>query len=151
MLAPGPADDPAQYVDGRDMADWIVAMVGRGAGGVFHAAGPSPTFTWGEELATVADAVGPAGTLLQWVDGALLLEHGMDGHALPLWSSGDAGRWVMAVDPAAAFAAGLRMRPLIDTVRDTLAWALATDQPAAPGLSGERERELLESADKTAE
>ena len=146
VLAPGPAGDPAQYIDGRDMADWIVAMVGRGAGGVFHAAGPSSTFTWGEELATVVDAVGPAGTSLRWVDEGLLLEHGLDGHSLPLWSGGDAGRWVMAVDPAAAFASGLRMRPLADTVRDTLAWALTTDQPDAPGLSTERERELLESA-----
>lgn len=146
VLAPGPADDPAQYVDGRDMAEWIVAMVGRGASGVFHAAGPSPTFTWGEELTAIVDAVGPPATTLQWVDEQLLIDNGLDGAALPLWSGGEDGRWALAVDPSAAFAAGLRMRPLADTVHDTLEWALTTSQPAAPGLAAEREAELLHLA-----
>jgi hypothetical protein len=48
-------------------------------------------------------------------------------------------------DTARADAAGLRTRPLEDTVRDTLAW---DDDRGAPwplkaGLSTERERELL--------
>jgi 2'-hydroxyisoflavone reductase len=145
VLAPGPADDPAQYIDGRDMANWIVDMVGRGEGGTFHAAGPSVGFTWGEELRTIADAVGPADTELAWVDEGFLVEQGLDGAALPLWSGGDEGRWVMAVDPAAAFASGLHMRPLAETVRDTLAWAAEHTQPATPGLSADRERELLDT------
>jgi 2'-hydroxyisoflavone reductase len=144
VLAPGPAADPAQYIDGRDMAEWIVAMVGRGAAGTFHTAGPSAEFTWGKELETIAATVAPDGTRLEWVDETFLIDQGLDGGALPLWSGGDEGRWVMAVDPAAAIAAGLRMRPLAETVRDTHAWTLTQRQPDAPGLSASREAELIE-------
>ena len=143
VLAPGPADDPAQYIDGRDMAAWIVHMVGRGTGGTFHAAGPSQAFTWGDELSIIADTVGPPGTALQWVDEAFLVDNGLDGATLALWSGGDEGRWVMAVDSSAASANGLRMRPLAETVRDTLDWVAANVQPSRPGLDPDRERELL--------
>jgi hypothetical protein len=42
-------------------------------------------------------------------------------------------------------AAGLRFRPLAETVRSTLAWdrTRSQDTPLAAGLSMERERELL--------
>ena len=47
-----------------------------------------------------------------------------------------------------AVAAGLRFRPLEDTVRDTLAWHRRREWPPADGvgLSRERERELLADA-----
>lgn len=143
VLAPGPADYPSQYIDGRDMGEWIVDMVARHVSGTFHATGPTAQFTWGEELGTIVDAVGPEGTLLEWVDDKFLLEREVDEAALPLWNGGDPDKWVMAGDPSAAFASGLRMRPLADTVRDTLAWARQNTQPPAPGLDPERERELL--------
>ncbi|MCU1364363.1 MAG: hypothetical protein JWN39_2 [Ilumatobacteraceae bacterium] len=143
VLMPGPRSDPAQYIDGRDMAAWIVTMVERGAGGTFHAAGPSAEFTWGDELDAIAAAVAPPGTRTEWVDETFLLEQDVDGGDLPLWSGGDEGRWVMAVDPSAAFAAGLRMRSLAETIADTLAWARTQQQPTSPGLSAEREHALL--------
>ena len=143
ILAPGPADYPSQYIDGRDMADWVIEMVARRDGGTFHATGPTDQYTWGEELQTIVDAVGPAGTVLEWVDPGFLLEQGVDETALPLWGADDPDRWVMAGDPSAAFANGLRMRPLADTVRDTLEWTTQHTQPTAPGLDADRERELL--------
>lgn len=145
VLMPGPRSDPAQYIDARDMAAWIVTMVERGAGGTFHAAGPSADFTWGEELDEIESAVAPPGTTAEWVDETFLLEQGLDGGDLPLWSGGDEGRWVMAVDPSAAFAAGLRMRPLAETIADTLAWARTQQQPSSPGLAAEREQALLDA------
>src|SRR4029079_9693712 len=53
VLAPGPADAPSQVIDARDMAAWMVGLLERGAQGAVHAAGPSPTFTWGEQLDAV--------------------------------------------------------------------------------------------------
>ena len=145
VLAPGPADYPSQYIDGRDMAEWVVDMVSRNVGGTFHATGPTAQFTWGEQLETIVNAVGPDGTVLEWVDAKFLLDRGVEGGQLPLWAGDDPDRWVMAGDPSAAFANGLRMRPLADTVRDTLAWATEQTQPASSGLDPGREHELLEA------
>lgn len=143
VLAPGPADDPAQVIDGRDMAAWIVAMVGAARGGTFHAVGPVEPITWGELLDAVASLVAPVGTTLRWVDADVLRSEGLDGVVLPMWSGGDADRFMLAADPSAALLAGLRLRPLHETVADTLAWALDQPQPASPGLPPEREAELL--------
>ncbi len=143
VLAPGPADDPAQVIDGRDMAAWIAAMVGAGRVGTFHAVGPAAPITWGGLLESVASLVAPAGTTLRWVDADTLRAEGLDGAVLPMWSGGDDDRFMLAADPSAALLAGLVLRPLHETVADTLAWALDQTQPASPGLAPEREAGLL--------
>ncbi len=143
VLAPGPADAPSQVIDVRDMAAWMVGLLERQARGAFHAAGPSATFTWGEQLAAVAGAVAPAGTTLTWVDGKWLLGEQIGEQDLPLWSGGDPDVLIMTADPAAALATGLTIRPFEQTVRDTLAWTRTVEQPAAPGLAPAQERDLL--------
>jgi hypothetical protein len=50
---------------------------------------------------------------------------------------------VAAIDAGPAVAAGLRLRPLADTARDTLAWQRATVDAPATGIDREREAEVL--------
>jgi 2'-hydroxyisoflavone reductase len=71
---------------------------------------------------------------------------------LPLWLA-DGNNAVLSADVSRAVAAGLRFRPVEETVRDTLQWARATADTAAAlssgmeigaaGMEPERERELL--------
>lgn len=146
VLAPGPAEDPAQVIDVRDMADWMVGLLEDGHNGAFHAVSPAPPFSWRDELETVRDAVAPEGTALTWVPADFLREAGVDESALPLWAADDPEVLTMAADPGRATATGLRPRPLADTVRDTLAWAQSVPVPdsvAKARLSAEREAELL--------
>jgi 2'-hydroxyisoflavone reductase len=144
VLAPGPADAPSQVIDARDMGAWMIGLLERGASGAFHAVGPSATFTWGEELDAIAGVVAPEGTTLRWVDAAFLIDAQVDDSALPLWPGIDPDMLMMTADPAAALATGLTIRPLADTVRDTLAWTRTVEQPARPGLSIADETALLE-------
>ena len=143
VLAPGPASDPAQLVDARDMATWIVAMVEQGTSGAFHAVGPAEPLTWGGLLSAIAAVVAPAGTTLAWVDEDVLLAAGLDGNSLPLWTGGDPDRMLNAAGPGAAIAAGLRLRPLSETIADTLAWTLVNECPPTVGIDAEREAALL--------
>ena len=81
------------------------------------------------------------------VDGDWLVEQGVDGLQLPLWTEG-ATEWSLAMATDRAQAAGLTHRPFAETVRDTLAWAQAhPDQSSNPtwGMPPERERELLDA------
>lgn len=144
VLAPGPADAPAQVIDVRDMASWMVTLLHRGESGPFHAVGPSATFTWGEQLDAIAEAVAPAGTSLVWVDEKFLLDAGVDEQALPLWSGGDPDVLMMTADPGAAVATGLDIRDLQQTVLDTLAWTRTVEQPERPGLDAAAEAALLD-------
>jgi 2'-hydroxyisoflavone reductase len=143
VLAPGPADAPSQVIDVRDMASWMVGLLEHGESGAFHAVSPAPPYSWGEQLEAIRSAVAPEGTTLTWVDGGFLIDHGLTDGTIPLWSADDPDVLMMAADPAKAQAAGLRPRPLADTVRDTLTWTRTVEQPATPGLSPEEEAELL--------
>lgn len=143
VLAPEPKDAPAQVIDVRDMAGWMVRLLEDGASGAFHAVSPEPVFTWEQQLEAIVEAVGPAGTRLRWLDAAAVHAAGLPEGTLPLWSGDDPDVWLMAADPAKAYGTGLTPRPLADTVRDTLAWTRTVEQPADAGLSPEQEQELL--------
>jgi 2'-hydroxyisoflavone reductase len=145
VVAPGPATDPAQVIDGRDQGDWIVRLLEDGAEGAFHAVSPTPPFSWGQLLQAIVDAVGPIGTSLTWVDIETLHAAGLGPGDFPLWASGyDVS--IGSANPAKAYASGLSPRPLADTIRDTLAWIETQDgPPAGVGLDPQREAAILAS------
>jgi 2'-hydroxyisoflavone reductase len=143
VLAPGPADAPAQVIDARDMAIWAVGLLERGEAGAYHAVSPAPPFSFGDQLEAIRETVAPAGTTLTWVDADFLVKEGLDDGTLPLWSGADPSALIMAADPGAALATGLRPRPLTETVRDTLDWVRDEKQPDQPGLHPDREADLL--------
>lgn len=66
---------------------------------------------------------------------------------MPLWvpESKPVYTGFFAFDYSRAIAAGLRFRPVADTVRATLDWdaSLSADRPLRAGISREREAELL--------
>jgi hypothetical protein len=106
-----------------------------------------PASTLGQFLADTVAAVGKPVELAP-VDGGYLVEQGVDGAQLPLWSEGTPEN-VLAMSTARAEAAGLTHRPFDEVVRDTLAWAQANPGLAARagvGITDERERELIDGA-----
>jgi 2'-hydroxyisoflavone reductase len=144
MIAPGPADAPMQCIDARDMGAWTVRLAEGRVAGTFTAARPYTTF--GALLDETVAVVESDARLVQ-VDGDWLVEHGVDGMQLPLWTEGGA-EWSLAMATSRAEAAGLTHRPFADVVRDTLAWARANPDQAsndAWGMKPEREQELLEA------
>ena len=86
-----------------------------------------------------------AGTPVELVTAgrAWLTERGVDpGGALPLLDPPEEAADYHR-DPAPSLAAGLRLRPLEETVRDTLAWDRERGTPPMTSLSREREAELV--------
>ncbi|HEY7811931.1 MAG TPA: NAD-dependent epimerase/dehydratase family protein [Nakamurella sp.] len=143
VLCPGPAGAPSQVIDARDQADFMVAMLEQQRFGTFHTASPPPPFSLADLLGTVRDTIAPEGTTLRWADPGALRDAGLDDDNFPLWEI--APDDTLAVDPAAAYAAGLAPRPLADTIRDTWAWMNGPDARPVPGLglAPEHERELV--------
>lgn len=145
VLAPGAPDDAVQVIDVRDLADWVVRCAEERTGGTFDAIGP--VLDLADLLARCTPADGDV--RLTWVPHQHLLDHGVEPwagpDALPLWLPRPAYDGMMAHDAAPALSAGLRVRPLAETARDTLAW-LRSD-PGAPvtGIDRDREAALLAS------
>ena len=143
---PEPRDTPMQWVDARDLGEFMVRLLEDRASGAFHAAGPAPLFTWEQTIDGIAAAVAPEGTEIVWVPAQGALALGLEEGTIPLWAAEDPEIWGLAVDPSAAFGAGLAPRPLEETVRDTLLWTREVGAPADAGPSAEQERALLDAA-----
>ena len=145
VLAPAPPDAAAQLIDVRDLAGWIVRAAERGTAGTFNAV-DRPT-TRASMFETCRRVAGSDAELV-WVDGDFLTEHEVgEWMELPLWLGAAEYAGMLSVDPTAAFGAGLETRPLEETVRATLEWALSdgapTESPA--GLDRKKEQQVLDA------
>jgi 2'-hydroxyisoflavone reductase len=154
MLVPDvPGTEPLQFIDVRDLAEWMLHGLERGARGAFNATGPAgaPQLGWGTLIDTcrseaTSRGLAPATTLR--VGEAFLLQHAVQPWSeLPLWlpSTDPDYAGFMRVSLARAEAAGLRTRPLRETIAAVLDEGLpAADDPRRAGkLSREREAQLL--------
>src|SRR2546423_4770480 len=153
VLAPAPPERHVQFVDARDLSEWILRMADERRAGVFNACGPDHKLTMGRFLEGCKDALG-SDARFTWVGEQFLVEKGLQPWVeLPLWlpESDEKHRFFFAENCERAFSAGLNFRTLAETVRDTLAWqeagshgfekeALVAHEHA---LTPEREEELL--------
>lgn len=160
VLAPGRPERLLQFIDARDLSDWIVRMTEARATGVYNATGPDYELTMGDLLSECERATG-GDARFTWVDDEFLLEHGVEPWTeLPLWLTPgvEKFRYFMEANVDKALRAGLTFRPLSETIRDTCVWdeacpdnsAAAGSEPGDgddepdPTLKPERERELLD-------
>ena len=140
VLAPGDPRRHVQFIDARDLAEWIVEMIERRQSGIFNANGLPATLTM-EALLDTCRAVSGSDAHFTWVSEPFLLsERVTPWSELPLWLPHNEG--LMSIDVRKAVAAGLRLRPLDETVRSVLEHEQGRTLRA--GLTPERERALLQ-------
>jgi nucleoside-diphosphate-sugar epimerase len=145
VLAPTPPTYRVQVIDARDLAAWAIEMLESGGSGTFNATGPDRELTLEETLSTCREMSG-SDARFTWVDADFLRDQDVEPWSdLPVWLPGDEYAGFMAVDVARAMRAGLRFRPLADTVRDLLAWDATRprDHEMRAGLTTDREEALL--------
>ncbi|USQ87922.1 NAD-dependent epimerase/dehydratase family protein [Streptomyces phaeoluteigriseus] len=152
VLAPGPRELPLQYVDVRDLAEWICGAVEQGLSGPFNLISPQGHATMGELLeACVRVTGGPAE--LRWTAPEIVLDAGIEPWTqLPVWvpPGSDMHDALHSADVSRAVATGLVCRPVGETVADTWRWLQeiggeAPQRPDRPrkGLDPEVEAKVL--------
>jgi 2'-hydroxyisoflavone reductase len=148
MLAPGSASDPVQFIDVRDLADFVRVCVEQRIPGRFNACNPPGAVTMGDVLETARRQT-RAETRFVWASADFLAAQKLvDSSEIPIWAP-PTGEFAGAalVSSARAVAKGLRFRDLETIVRDTLAWhakrPAEQQQKLRAGLTPEREAELL--------
>ena len=141
VLAPAPPERQVQFIDVRDLGDWLVDLLERQAAGAYNATHPG--VSWQELLETCRDVTASDATF-RWVPDELLQRHQVgEWMELPVWIADPAEAALHETDVSRALAAGLTFRPLRETVRDALEQAGTTPEA---GLTPEREAELLAAA-----
>lgn len=147
VLVPDTPQHATQVIDVRDLAEWLVDASTRGIAGIFNATGATvPLSRHLDAARTVAGHTGPVVP----ADPQWLLDQGVrqwtGARSLPLWVADPDWRGFGSRDSGQARAAGLRTRPLEQTLADTLAWELTRDHGNArrAGLADDDERALIE-------
>jgi len=146
ILAPGDPDQQVQFIDVRDLALWILNLVETRVTGVFHATGPAKPLSMKSFLQQSLACL-QSEAQLTWLTEEFLLAQGVEPWSdLPLWLGAQAAGG-LAVNLQRAMAAGLKFRPLEETLRDTLAWHRTRPKSYAltAGMSRARERQVLEA------
>jgi 2'-hydroxyisoflavone reductase len=147
VLAPGKPAREIQFIDVRDLSEWIVDVVSKGVTGQYNTNSSPGKWTMSDLLETCHDASNSDAELV-WMDDAFLVEHEVgEWMEMPLWipESDESMAGFFKFDVSKAEAAGLKFRHLLDTVNDTLAWLneRPSDQEWRAGMRSEREQELL--------
>jgi nucleoside-diphosphate-sugar epimerase len=151
VLAPGPPDLGIQYIDVRDMAAWSLDAAVAGLGGPYDVVSP-PGFTTMRELLETCVEITGSDAELRWTDPERILQAGVEPwQDLPIWlPPGETHAMIHQAGVAKALAAGLKCRPVAETVADTWAWlrSIGGEPPQRPdrpqvGLDPEVEASLL--------
>ncbi|MFE7628163.1 NAD-dependent epimerase/dehydratase family protein [Streptomyces sp. NPDC057509] len=151
VVAPGTPDLDLQYIDARDLAGWLLDAAERGLHGPYNLVSRPGHTTMGELLDACVRATG-SDAELRWTDAEKILAAGVEPWTdLPVWlPPGEVYDTLHQGDVSRAYAAGLRCRPVDETVADTWAWLCELggtvpqrpDRPS-PGLTPEAEAALL--------
>lgn len=152
VLTPGPPSADLQFIDVRDLADFILKLIEQNAGGVYNAVGPRNPANFGSLLVACREAAGSDAGFV-WVDEHFLLQEGVQPWVdLPLWlpNSDPTISGFNSINNNKAVKAGLTFKPLSETVADTLKWIQSRPpvDKLKRGLDPQREAELLRKYDK---
>ena len=150
VLAPGNPDDPVQWIDARDLAEWTIRLVEQKAYGTFNAIGPVSKLSMAEMLHGMR-AVMPGSLPISftWVPADFL-----EAQKVAPWQ--DIPVWVPPVGEYAGFGSasnkraidsGLTFRSLADTTETTLKFinsrGAERNAKMRAGITPEREAEVL--------
>ncbi|HEY0321972.1 MAG TPA: NAD-dependent epimerase/dehydratase family protein [Pyrinomonadaceae bacterium] len=146
VLAPGEPDRPKQFVDVRDVAEWVMHMLESVETGTYNVTGPDYRLAMSKLLEECRAATGSDASFT-WVSDEFLLELEVKPWTeMPLWIPKRYERaGFQATNCDKAIRAGLKFRPLAETILDTLAWdsKRSSDAVRHAGLEPEKERRLL--------
>ncbi len=154
FLAPGSPADRIQVIDVRDLAEFTIRTLEQHIGGTFNLVSPPGRFTMGSlvdtSIAAAKRLAKPAAPpVARWAPPAFLEAQRIEPWSdMPVWqpASGESAAFA-ETSAKRALAAGLSVRPMLDTVHDTLAWHLqrpATERDALKaGIAARREAEAL--------
>ena len=152
ILAPDKPEDPCQFIDVRDLAEFSVRLAEARVLGTFNVIGPEKPLTIAEMLYGVKAITASKGRLT-WVPWDFLREQGIrPWRHMTVWQPPNgATAGYQRRSAAKAIATGLTFRSLADTARTTLDWHRtrppaeqeATLRGAINGLDMKREAEVL--------
>ena len=148
VLAPGDGTDPVQFIDARDLSEWMIRLAEQNAVGVYNGLGPGYPLSFAALLQGIKAATKSEATFT-WVDADFLAANRVRAYEeMPVWRPARNGWEGFArFDLTREIALGLTFRPLAVTARDTLDYYYTQPEAAknelSAGITPAREAEVL--------
>lgn len=142
ILAPGNAQTPTQFIDARDIADWICHIIQNKVFGDFNAVGDLLNFG---DFFKAADQALQTNSQIKYAPESLLHENQVGcWMELPLWVNSEIDIFLRRSN-AKAKDAGLKLRSSVETIRDTREWLEKNDNLPSNdyNLKPDKERQIL--------
>jgi 2'-hydroxyisoflavone reductase len=116
---------PLQYIDARDLAAFAARVIELNIAGVYNCVTPNDALCFGDLYDACALATNAQPKLTRLSDDELLARGIAPWSDLPLWlPAGSEYAAMVHARSNRATVAGLKCRPLFDTVQDTFTWAM---------------------------
>lgn len=148
VLVPGKASDPVQYIDVRDVAEWMIRLGEEKITGTYNAVGPKSAETISEFVQKASASFEAESTFIQVDDYDFLKENEV--YYIVPWIMPDKYNYGSArVNNKKALNAGLNIRDLKESMTDLSEWWNAQSQERRdkfeknPKSVSQREKEIL--------
>lgn len=121
ILVPGKIDDPVQYIDVRDVAEWMIRLAENNISGTFNAVGPEKSQTMSEFVQNAQKAFSAKPTFVEIDDYNFLKENNIN-YLVP-WIPVEGNYFGSArINNKKSIGAGLTFREIHASVKDTYNW-----------------------------
>lgn len=124
VVGPGDGNDPIQWIDVKDVGEFVIRIAERSLVGPFNVIGPAHPFTFRQYLERIRRATGDRANVV-WIPDEFLVSQGLGEYSdwpdyRPLKRSKVPGFFQQSA--SRALAEGMTLRPLEQTVGDELRW-----------------------------
>ena len=146
IIAPGRKKRQLQFIDVRDLAEWIIKIGEKDLKGVFNAVGPDYELTM-KKFLNISANVFNKNLRFIWIEDEYLLEQKVKPWIeLPLWLPDSYNmEGMMKVSSKRAIMNGLLFRDLDTTVKDVYSWLKNSERKLKTGMKREKEKKILKS------
>lgn len=142
ILVPGTAQDPVQWIDVRDVANFVLRLLSNKQSGVFNAVGPVRLF--GEFLQSCQDVTANNSPLVRLSARQIEQFELSPWKDFPMWLPPEGQqKGFVQFSNSKSLAAGLIYTELETTLQDIIDWRRNIEAPLKCGLCREREIEIL--------
>lgn len=145
VLAPGTPNRFVQFIDVRDLSEWIIRMVENKESGIYNATGKPFELTM-EKVLEQIKTVSQSDAIFTWVDENFLKrEKVQEWSEMPLYlpESVKEAQGFLSANIDKALRTGIKFHALSDTIQDILTWQKTESAELKAGITAERETELL--------
>ncbi|MDT0553355.1 NAD-dependent epimerase/dehydratase family protein [Urechidicola vernalis] len=121
VLVPGKIDDPVQYIDVRDVAEWMIRLAENNISGTFNAVGPEKEQTMNEFVKEAKKTFPVKSSLIKINDYKFLQDNNV--HFLVPWIPSEGKNYGSSrINNEKSIANGLSFRSLHNSIKDTHDW-----------------------------